>query len=195
MKTAGAEAAADSDEALIARYARGESAAFENLYLRHEMRIWRYLLRNLRNPATAEELMQEVWFAVARDAPRYVPTARFTTWLFTIAHHRLIDSSRTRRRVVSLDTAGSTASELGHELIEPSAGPLACAIADDQAAALTLAVERLPADQRQVFLLQAEGGLTLEEIATVTDASIETTKSRLRYARAKLREMLKEHAC
>jgi DNA-directed RNA polymerase specialized sigma24 family protein len=94
---------ADSDEALMRRYTLGDVAAFDILYRRHEMRIWRYLERHTGNRATADELMQEVWFAVARDAARYVPSARFTTWLFTIAHHRVIDSVRTRRRETSLD--------------------------------------------------------------------------------------------
>ncbi len=64
---------AESDEALLGRYARGDAAAFAALYRRHEMRIWRYLERNVGNRASAEELMQEVWFAVARDAGRYQP--------------------------------------------------------------------------------------------------------------------------
>src|ERR1700730_13997157 len=94
----------ESDEALMARYGRGDAAAFDLLYRRHEMRVWRYLERNVGNRATADELMQEVWFAVARDAARYRPSARFTTWLFTIAHNRMIDSIRTRRRHTSSDT-------------------------------------------------------------------------------------------
>src|SRR5580704_10549529 len=96
----------ESDELLMARYARGELAAFDVLYRRHELRIWRYLERNVRNRATADELMQEVWFAVAREAPRYQPTARFTTWLFTIAHHRMIDSIRANRQPLSLEALG-----------------------------------------------------------------------------------------
>src|SRR6266853_1918425 len=90
--------AGESDEALIGRYARGDAAAFVPLYRRHEMRVWRYLERNVGNRATADELMQEVWFAVARDAVRYEPTSRFTTWLFTIARNRMIDSIGTRRQ-------------------------------------------------------------------------------------------------
>src|SRR5277367_5290092 len=96
----------ESDEELMARYGRGDAAAFEALYRRHEMRVWRYLERKVRNRAISDELMQEVWFAVARDAVRYQPTARFTTWLFTIAHHRMIDSFRTNRRHISLDSSG-----------------------------------------------------------------------------------------
>jgi RNA polymerase sigma factor (sigma-70 family) len=177
---------ADSDEALMRRYAQGDVAAFDLLYRRHEMRVWRYLVRNTGNRATADELMQEVWFAVARDAVRYVPTARFTTWLFTIAHHRMIDSVRIRRRETSLDPETLIADQ--------RSGPLAEAISADQAKALLEAVSQLPEEQREAFLLQIEGDLGVEEIAAITASSFETAKSRLRYARTKLRELLKDHA-
>ncbi|HME38588.1 MAG TPA: sigma-70 family RNA polymerase sigma factor [Steroidobacteraceae bacterium] len=177
----------ESDETLMARYSRGDAAAFEVLYRRHEMRVWRYLERNVGNHATADELMQEVWFAVARDAARYEPTAKFTTWLFTIAHNRMIDSIRASRRQTSLDT-------LGYEAEDSSPGPLAETVARDQAGALIRAFEKLPGEQREAFLLQIEGDLSVEEIAAVTESSFETTKSRLRYARTKLRELLKDYA-
>src|ERR1700689_5811278 len=115
---------AESDEELMARYGSGGGAAFESLYRRHEMRVWRYLERNVRNRATADELMQEVWFAVARDALRYQPSARFTTWLFTIAHNRIIDSIRTSRRHASLDDLGNDADAVVRQLTAaPNAGP------------------------------------------------------------------------
>jgi RNA polymerase sigma-70 factor (ECF subfamily) len=184
--------AGESDEALMGRYARGEAAAFELLYRRHEMRVWRYLERNVRNRSTADELMQEVWFAVARDATRYEPSARFTTWLFTIAHNRMIDSIRASRRQLSLETLEhNTEAVIRHA--DPSSSPLAAAVARDQAAAIIQAVEELPREQREAFLLQIEGDLGVEEIAAITHSSFETTKSRLRYARTKLRELLKEY--
>ena len=185
-------AAGESDEALMGRYARGEAAAFELLYRRHEMRVWRYLERNVRNRATADELMQEVWFAVARDATRYEPSARFTTWLFTIAHNRMIDSIRASRRQLSLETLEHN-TEAVIQQAAPSSSPLAAAVARDQAAAIIQAVEELPREQREAFLLQIEGDLGVEEIAAITHSSFETTKSRLRYARTKLRELLKEY--
>ncbi len=138
--------------------------------------------------------MQEVWFAVARDASRYEPTARFTTWLFTIAHHRMIDSIRASRPQVSLETLGYEAAPVIEQLTsEPSAGPLAAVEARDLATALRRALAQLPGEQREAFLLQAEGDLSVEEIAAVTKSSFETTKSRLRYARTKLRELLSEN--
>jgi RNA polymerase sigma-70 factor (ECF subfamily) len=179
--------AGESDEALIGRYARGDSAAFAVLYRRHEMRIWRYLERNVGNRASADELLQEVWFAVARDAVRYRPDARFTAWLFTIARNRMLDVVRARRPHVSL------------EILEPLAGdaadaPHAAAVAGDQAAAVRRALRELPREQRDAFLLQVEGELSVEEVAAITGCSFETTKSRLRYARTRLRELLSEYA-
>ncbi len=185
----------ESDEALIGRYARGDAAAFERLYRRHETRIWRYLERHVGNRATADELMQEVWFAVARDAERYAPSARFTTWLFTIAHNRMVDAMRARREQMSLEMLGLNAGAAAEQLTaDPSAGPLAAAAARDQRAALMQAIAELPSEQRDAFLLQIEGDLSVEEIAAITRSSFETTKSRLRYARTKLRESLREYA-
>jgi RNA polymerase sigma-70 factor (ECF subfamily) len=185
----------DSDEVLIGRFARGDAAAFELLYRRHELRVWRYLQRNVRNTATADELMQEVWFAVARDAPRYQPAARFTTWLFTIAHNRMIDSIRAHRRHAGIQSLGSGDGAVIEQLIaDAGTSPLAAAVAQDQSAALIRAVEELPQEQREAFLLQVEGDLDVEAIARITGSSFETTKSRLRYARTKLREQLKEYA-
>ena len=184
-----------SDETLMARYARGDAGAFTALYRRHELRIWRYIERNVGSRATAEELMQEVWFAVARDAERYRPTARFTTWLFTIARNRLIDAARARRPHFSLDVVGHEAETVVERLTaDPGAGPVAAAEARDQAAALRQAFARLPTEQRDAFLLQLEGNLSVEEVAVITRASFETVKSRLRYARARLRELLTEYA-
>ena len=69
----------ETDEDLMLRFGRGDGAAFEALYRRHEGRVFRYLLRNVRNEASANDLMQEIWFAVVRNAVGYQPTAKFTT--------------------------------------------------------------------------------------------------------------------
>jgi RNA polymerase sigma factor (sigma-70 family) len=184
----------DSDESLMARFARGEAAAFEALYRRHEMRVWRYLNRHVGNRECANELMQEVWFGVAREAPRYQPTARFTTWLFTLAHNRMVDWFRARRPNESLDSLGYDALEIIENTPPSGTEPFAATLARDQMAALFDALRQLPADQREVFVLQIEGEHSVEEIADITGSSFETTKSRLRYARTKLRELLKEYA-
>jgi|SRR5579863_4278843 len=185
----------DSDEALINRYGRGDVTAFATLYRRHEMRVWRYIKRNVGSRAIADELMQEVWFAVAREAPRFKLTARFTAWLFTIARNRVIDALRAMRRQVSLDALGQEGSAMLEQLTTGTdVGPLAAVVVRDQASALALAIAQLPEDQRDAFLLQVEGDLSVEEVAAITRSPFETTKSRLRYARAKLRVLLSEYA-
>jgi RNA polymerase sigma factor (sigma-70 family) len=190
--------AQETDENLMVRYGRGEAAAFEFLYRRHESRVFRYIRRNVRNEATANDLMQEVWFAVVRGAANYQPTAKFTTWLFTIAHNRTVDMVRANYRLQSLD-AGDDADPEASSPLERLADsaklePLAQVQAQDEAAALLSAVAQLPAEQRSAFLLQAEGDLSVEEIADATGSSFETVKSRLRYARAKLRQLVWEYA-
>jgi RNA polymerase sigma factor (sigma-70 family) len=192
----------ETDENLMMRYGRGEAAAFEVLYRRHELRVFRYLRRNVKNEVTANDLMQEVWFAVVRGAANYQPTAKFTTWLFTIAHHRMVDMIRANHRLQSLDTgddADSEADSEGSSLLDRLAGegklePLAQVQSQQEAAAILNAVAQLPAEQRSAFLLQAEGELSVEEIAEATGSNFETVKSRLRYARAKLRQLLWEFA-
>ena len=188
----------ESDENLMLRFGRGEAAAFEFLYERHESRVFRYLHRNVRNEASANDLMQEVWFAVVRGAVNYQPSAKFTTWLFTIAHNRMVDMIRANHRLQSLD-AGDDADPEGASLLDRLAGdgklePPAQVQSQHEAAALLAAVAQLPAEQRSAFLLQAEGGLSVEEIAEATGSNFETVKSRLRYARAKLRQLLWEFA-
>ena len=183
----------DSDEELMRRFAMGEAAAFEMLYERHERRIWRYLTRHLGEPALAEELMQEVWFTVARQAAVYQPRARFTTWLYTLAHRRMVDALRRRRPGVSLAELDESEHDREPALAtDVAAGPEAQAAAAADAERIGTALARVPAEQRTALLLHVDGGLGVAEVAAVTGAGFETIRSRLRYARARLRELLAE---
>ena len=190
------DASATSDETLLLRYATGDVAAFEELYARHELPLWRYVLRLSGNRATADELLQDTWFAVAREAPRFKPDARFTAWLYTIARNRVIDRHRTTRHHASLDEpAAGTGATLGELLADSRATqPAQQAQQAQQGAAILAALSRLPAEQREAFVLQAESGMSVEEIASVTGTTFETAKSRLRYARDKLKALLGDHA-
>ena len=196
-------AAPDSDEALMLRYAAGEVAAFDQLYGRHEMRVWRYLLRSVRVQAVADELLQDVWFAVARQGPGYQVSARFTTWVFTIAHNRLVDHFRSAKNHPGLHGSGSRPGHSDEDeggavedtlAADSGFGPLRQLQSREQAAALLAAVEQLAPEQREAFLLQAEAGMNVQDIARTTGVSFETAKSRLRYARSKLRQQLMEFA-
>jgi RNA polymerase sigma factor (sigma-70 family) len=186
----------DTDETLVARFAAGDEAAFASLYERHELPLWRYLLRRCGDRAAAEELMQETWFAVSRESARFRKDGRFQPWLYTIARHRVIDRYRAAQPVDSLD-----ATDAGHD--EPrgarlpddtSPSPLARSEQAEQAAAILAALARLPVEQREAFVLQVDAGLDVADIARVTGTTFETAKSRLRYARDKLKALLREHA-
>ncbi|WP_100410639.1 sigma-70 family RNA polymerase sigma factor [Acidovorax sp. 69] len=177
------------------RYARGDLGAFDQLYGRHELAVWRFVFRSVKVQAVADDLLQDVWFAVARNAGTYEVKARFRTWLFTLAHHRLVDHLRTAKNHTSLDASDDDARSLADTLVADSGfGPVRQWQSREQAAALIAAVERLPLEQREAFLLQAEGDLSVQEIAEATGVNFETAKSRLRYARASLRVQLKEFA-
>jgi RNA polymerase sigma factor (sigma-70 family) len=190
------DASATSDEVLMTRYAAGDVTGFDQLYERHELPLWRYILRHCGNRATAEELMQEVWFAVAREAAQFHPDARFTSWLYKIARNRVIDRHRITRAHLSLDgAAGGSEVPLADTLADAdSPSPLQQTQQMQQGQAILAALERLPPEQREAFVLQAEAGLTVEQIASITGTSFETAKSRLRYARDRLRNLLREHA-
>jgi RNA polymerase sigma factor (sigma-70 family) len=180
-----------ADEDLMGRYATGDVQAFETLYQRHEMKVWRYVQRSVRNQAIADELMQEVWLSVSQQALRYQPTARFTTWLFTLAHNRMIDFHRAS--LSRFDTAAGGALDPDQlPAAESTTNPASQLQLEQQYNAVIAAVTRLPAEQREAFLLHAEAELRVEDIATVTQVSFETAKSRLRYARARLRGWLQE---
>lgn len=176
-------------------FAGGDMAAFDTLYNRHELAVWRFVFRSVKVQAVADDLLQDVWFAVARNASGYEVKAKFKTWLFTLAHHRLVDYLRTAKNHISLDATDDAARSLVDTLAADSGfGPLRQLQSREQASALMEAVEQLPAEQRQAFLLQAEGDLSVQEIAEATGVSFETAKSRLRYARASLRQLLQEFA-
>lgn len=178
------------------RFAAGDIAAFDALYARHELGMWRYMLRTVHIQAVADDLLQDVWFAVARQAASYQPTARFKTWLFTMAHNRMVDHFRTAKNHVRLDAEDPESDGgISDTLAADSGfGPVRQLESREQAAALITALEQLPPDQRNAFLLQAEAGMNVEDIAQATGVTFETAKSRLRYARASLRQLLQEFA-
>ena len=160
-------------------YGRGNAAAFETLYLRHRGALYRFMLRAIKHRAAAEELFQEAWIRVIESRSRYAPRARFTTWLYTIAHNLLVDHWRRK---------GLTLVQLDEELAGAAPDdPARQAEAREALARLVRIIETLPAAQREAFLLHEEAGLTVAEIAQVTGSSEESAKSRLRYAMAKLK--------
>jgi RNA polymerase sigma factor (sigma-70 family) len=179
---------AASDESLMLRYRDGDDDAFALLYARHRGALLRFARHLCHHAAEAEEIFQETWMAVIAARSRYRHSASFITWLFAIAHRRVADSRRKRAR-----RPADTGVEFD-ELPTSSAAtdPPQRALDDARDRALRAAVARLPFEQREVFLLRAETGLGLADIARITRARPEATKSRLRYALRALRKSLEE---
>jgi RNA polymerase sigma-70 factor (ECF subfamily) len=170
-----------ADEALMLAYRDGDAAAFEALYTRHKGPLYRFVLRSMPQRAVAEELFQEIWMRVIQARERYTPKARFTTWLYTIAHNRMVDHWRAK----GLALVAQDPDDPGCAVAE--ADPLLQAQGNEALERLRQALEALPPPQREVFLLREEAGLSLAEIAAATGADAEAVKSRLRYALTKLR--------
>jgi RNA polymerase sigma-70 factor (ECF subfamily) len=185
--------AAQSDEDLMLAYAAGDAAAFDALYARHKGGVYRYFLRQCRQGGVADELFQDVWMNLIRARESYAPSAKFTTWLYRLAHNRLIDHYRASGHL-TLVSADDEAHEEVVAAIPAAQGdePQRRAENRELSERLRGAVAALPPAQRDAFLLQHEGGLSLAEIAELTGVGAETVKSRLRYALSKLRGELSD---
>jgi RNA polymerase sigma-70 factor (ECF subfamily) len=184
--------APSSDEELMLAYAAGDAAAFDLLYARHKGGVYRYLLRHCRQAAIADELFQDVWSNVIRTRSSYAPTAKFTTWLYRLAHNRWIDQLRADVHLTLVSVDDETHGEVMAAIPAARADePQSRAENRELGERLRAAVAALPSLQRDAFLLQHEGGLSLAEIAELTGAGVETVKSRLRYAIGKLKRELR----
>src|SRR5258708_25581106 len=177
-----------TDEQLMLAYAGGDAAAFEALYARHKGALFRFVLRSVKGEAQAEELFQEVWMRAIEARARYRPEAKFTTWLFTIAHNRIVDHWRARG--LALGSLDDEERAVLDPVAPPSAEPLANLEAARTASRLASAIAALPIAQREAFLMHQEGELTVAEIAAATGSNEEAAKSRLRYPISKLKEAI-----
>jgi RNA polymerase sigma-70 factor, ECF subfamily len=177
-----------TDEGLMLRFRDGDERAFRVLYLRYRAPLMRFCQRLTGHAHEAEEIFQETWMAVIDSRARYSIRARFVTFLFSIAHRRAADGWRKRARH-PLASASDIAKH-GDAQASDEYDPPGAALADERQRALRAAIATLPLEQRAVFLLRAETGLGVREIAAITQARAEATKSRLRYALRHLRKAL-----
>jgi RNA polymerase sigma-70 factor, ECF subfamily len=177
-----------SDEELMERYRDGDAGAFDALYGRHKGGVFRYLARQCGNRGVAEELFQDVWMNLIRARAAYTVQAKFTTYLYRLAHNRLIDYYRSQSGHVAESFDDIDGPSLDHVEAARADDPAVSADIRQQAQQMLRLIECLPEAQREAFLLQQESDMSIEEIAQATGVSRETAKSRLRYAVAKLRQ-------
>ncbi len=176
-----------TDEELMSRYRHGEAKAFEQLYRRHCSSLYRYFCRQLpaNRSQRAEELYQEVWYRVIAHRENYQVTAKFTTWLYRIAHNLVIDEHRKGLRL------GVVENPVEGEFDEPDPTRLdENDLLERKRQSLRECMGRLAPLQREAFLLKNESGFSNAEISEIVSAKAETIKTRLRYALDNLRECL-----
>jgi RNA polymerase sigma-70 factor (ECF subfamily) len=168
----------------VARLRSGDPAALADAIGQYQHRLYRYFLRLVRDPASAEDLFQQTWLQVVRHLHRYDSSRSFDTWLFAIAHNAAIDLLR-RRPGESLED---------HDFALPASTPdaLSAVLAGERAAILASALGALPAPYREVLTLRFEEGMKLEEIAEVTHAPLSTVKSRLTRGLEAMRNKLRK---
>lgn len=187
-----------TDEALMIRFQSGERSAFVLLVKRYQGPLYNFALRHLRTPGAAEEVVQDAFVRVVQSAGDFKHEARFSTWVFTIVRNLCIDQIRKRalRKHPSLDEArrgeegdGPT---LGEQTADSKADVERAATAGEIRERVMAAVDKLPDEQREVFLLREVSNLPFKEIAEIVGVPENTVKSRMRYALERLQEALRE---
>lgn len=174
-----------TDEQLMIQYRDGDSQAFEHLYQRYRTSLYNYLMRQCNNKATVDELFQDSWASLIKARQTYTSSAKFSAYLFRIAHNKLIDYYR-RNSKTALDSYAEDMVDCNSESPEEAVSAL------QQHGKFIHLLEQLPEAQREAFLLKEETGLGLEEIARITESNVEAIKSRLRYAIKRLKTGMEE---
>ncbi|HEY1695581.1 MAG TPA: RNA polymerase sigma factor [Polyangiaceae bacterium] len=187
-----------ADEALMIRFQSGDRSAFTLLVRRHQGPLFNFAFRHLRSQPGAEEVVQDAFVRVVQNAADFKHEARFSTWLYTITRNLCIDQIRKRalRKHPSLDEPrradegeGPT---LGEQTADSKANVERSAVAGEIREKVQAAVDELPEDQREVFLMREVANLPFKEIAEIVGVPENTVKSRMRYALERLQAALSE---
>lgn len=170
-----------SDEQLMEAFGKGDQNAFALLYSRHKDALYRYFVRqgNNTSAARAEEMYQEVWFKVIDQAKRYKAEAKFTTWLYRIAHNLFIDEYRKQMSENSFQQQ----TEAEPESRQDESG-------QPESQALNHCLSKLPLHQKEAFMLRHNSDFSSAQISDIVGAKPEAVKTRLRYAMQQLRDCL-----
>jgi RNA polymerase sigma-70 factor (ECF subfamily) len=183
------------------QYCGGDRSAMTMLVQRHQRAVFHFAMRHVRSPDVAQDVAQDAFVRVVQSAADFKEQARFLTWLFTIVRNLCLDHARrqTHRRHASLDAGrpgadhGGEGPTLGEQTRDTKADVERAAGSNELSLRIQGAVDRLPDEQREVFLLREVANLPFKEIAEVTKVSENTVKSRMRYALERLQEALLEY--
>src|ERR1700719_629105 len=175
---------ATSDEVLIGRIASGDRHAMQVLYARHQVRVYRFVLRLVRDEGTAEDLISEVFLDVWRQAGRFEGRSAVSTWLLAIARFKALSALR-RRKDVELDD------EAANTIEDTSDDPEVAVQKKDKSGALRKCLTALSPDHREIVDLVYYHEKSVEEVAEIVGIPENTVKTRLFYARKKLADLLK----
>ena len=179
-------------EADVAQLRRGDLDALSTLVSRYQNRLFRFLLRLVRDRSEAEDLFQQTWIHVAEKIRRFDPNRNFDAWLFTVARNLAIDHLR-RVRPASLDQPVSEDESQGtavDRLVAKDPAPLERMLENERASRLGTALDELPIAYREVITLRFEEEMKIEEIAQVLSIPLSTVKSRLRRSLEQMRQCL-----
>lgn len=183
-----------SDEMLMVRYRRGDSSAFAEIVKRYQSPLFTFSLRYLKDRDRAREVTQETFLRVVRRAEDFKHESRFSTWVYAITRNLCLDELRKakHRAHASLDAASDDAPPLLERIGDPSESTERRAVRHQLRDGITRAVDALPDEQREVFLLRQLGGVPFADIAKITGTPENTVKSRMRYALERLQKDLSE---
>ena len=175
---------ASPEAALIAAIAKGDQQAVKRLYALTHVRLYRYLVRQVRNEAVAEEVMNETYLAVWQNASRYEARSAAMTWMLSIAHNKAISTLRKRREASGIDE------DEANEIADVDDTPDVIAQKRDKAALIRACVDKLGADHKSVMDLVYYQERSVAEVAEILSIPEATVKTRMFYARKKLSELL-----
>lgn len=180
-----------SDKELLDMYRKGDLDALERLVERHRRVLYNFILNMTHNVGDAEDVFQEVWFKVIRKLEIYTEQ-NFCGWLMKIARNLVIDRSRKRKPDFSLDAETEEGGSLLQTTRAKDTGPAKDLAAEELGGRIRKAVETLPPEQKEVFLMRVQSELSFKEIAEIQGVSINTALARMQYALAKLRSILED---
>src|SRR6202142_3474053 len=187
-----------TDEELMIRFQSGDRSSLALLVRRHKTRLYNFALRHLGSGPTAEEVVQDAFVRVVQSAADFKHAARFSTWVYAITRNLCVDQMRKRahRRHASLDqpehAPDGDGASLGDRTADGQADVERAAVSVEIRERVVAAIEALPVEQREVFLMRGVGSLPFKDIVEVVGVPENTVKSRMRYALERLQAALSE---